>query len=392
MDKRYLNYFLIKGNIYLTIGEIDNAIEAYREVLKVNDKLEQAYINIGCAYINNKKPKEGIPYLEKALKLNPKIASVHSNLGNAFYMIGDKEKALEFLNEAQRLDPSISSALSSKAVAYLDSGKPEQAMLTLIKAIEKDPYNSNAYINLAILFRDKNAQEDAIRWLKRGITILKSKPYKEKKIASALANLGYAYLDIQKYTEMNKCFKDAIEYDEDCLSVAGFYVYSKLFVADWKNIEHYKNLALKKISENKNCCTPFCSFSITDELDIQKKAAIRYSADRLNRVHKGKVYNFKNNYKHKKPRVAYISGDFHDHATMHLMAGLFENQNNENFDYYALSYSNKRDNRPITKRVEKCFKNFHHVAGKSNEEIAELINNLEIDIAVDLKAILTEQE
>ena len=31
-------------------------------------KLEQAYINIGCAYINNKRPKEGIPYLEKAFK------------------------------------------------------------------------------------------------------------------------------------------------------------------------------------------------------------------------------------------------------------------------------------------------------------------------------------
>ena len=133
-------------------------------------------------------------------------------------------------------------------------------MLALIKSIEKDPYNSNAYINLAILFRDKNAHEDAIRWLKRGITILKSQPYKEKRIASALANLGYAHLDIQEYTEMNKCFKEAIKYDEDCLSVAGFYVYSKLFVADWENIDHYKKLALKKIAENKNCVTPFLFF------------------------------------------------------------------------------------------------------------------------------------
>ena len=384
-DKRYLNYFLIKGNIYLTIGEMENAIESYKEVLKVNDKIEQAYINIGCALINNKKPKEGIPYLEQALKLNPKVASIHSNLGNAYYMIGNKEKALEFLNEAQRLDPSISSALSSKAAAYLDSGKPEEAMLTLIKSIEKDPYNSNAYINLAILFRDKNAHEDAIRWLKRGITILKSQPYKEKRIASALANLGYAHLDIQEYTEMNKCFKEAIQYDEDCLSVAGFYVYSKLFVADWENIDHYKRLALKKIAENKNCCTPFCSFSITDELDVQKKSALTYSADRLKRIHKGKVYSYKNNYNHKKPKIAYISGDFHDHATMHLMAGLFENQDNENFEYHAISYTTKRDDRPITKRVEKCFKHFHHVTNKSNEQIAELINNLEIDIAVDLK-------
>ena len=98
----------------------------------------------------------------------------------------------------------------------MDSGKTEEAMLALIKSIQKDPYNSNAYINLAILFRDKNANEDAIKWLKRGITILKSQPYKEKRIASALANLGYAYLDIQEYTEMNKCFKEAIKYDENC--------------------------------------------------------------------------------------------------------------------------------------------------------------------------------
>ena len=28
---------------------------------------------------------------------------------------------------------------------------------------------------------------------------------------------------------------------------------------------------------------------------------------------------------------------------MHLMAGLFENQNNENFEYHAISYTTKRD-------------------------------------------------
>ena len=47
--------------------------------------------------LNNKKPKEGIPYLEKALKLKPKVASIHANLGNAYYMLGDKEKALSYL-------------------------------------------------------------------------------------------------------------------------------------------------------------------------------------------------------------------------------------------------------------------------------------------------------
>ena len=134
---------------------------------------------------------------------------------------------------------------------------------------------------------------------KRGITILKSQPYKDKKLASALANLGYTYLDLEKYTDMKDCFEQALKYDENCPAVAGFLVYAKLFVGDWKNLAHHKKLTLKKISENKNSCTPFCSFSVTDELEAQKKVAINYAKSRAEKVHKGKVYNYNNNYSHK---------------------------------------------------------------------------------------------
>ena len=384
-DKTYIDYLVIKGNIYFSIGELENSINIYKDVLEINEKSELAYINIGNAYVNLSKPKEGINYLKKAIKLNPKIASAYTLLGNAYYMLGNKEKALAYFDEAEKLDPSLSGALSSKAAAYMDSGNSEEAISALIKAIQKDPYNSNAYVNLGVLLRDKRLPEEAGKWLKRGITILKSQPYKDKKLASALANLGYTYLDLEKYTDMKDCFEQALKYDENCPAVAGFLVYAKLFVGDWKNLAHHKKLTLKKISENKNSCTPFCSFSVTDELEAQKKVAINYAKSRAEKVHKGKVYNYNNNYNHIIPRIAYISNDFHDHATMHLMAGLFENQNNENFDYHAISYTKKGDANPITKRVEKAIKNFHHVNEFSDEQIAELINQLEIDIAVDLK-------
>ena len=51
-----------------------------KKVLQIDDKIEQAYINIGNAYVNIKKPKEGIPYLREAKSLNPGIASIHTNL------------------------------------------------------------------------------------------------------------------------------------------------------------------------------------------------------------------------------------------------------------------------------------------------------------------------
>ena len=39
---------------------------------------------------------------------------------------------------------------------------------------------------------------------------------------------------------MKECFVQAIKYNEDHLAVAGFYCYSKLFVADWNDIDKYK--------------------------------------------------------------------------------------------------------------------------------------------------------
>ena len=73
---------------------------------------------------------------------------------------------------------------------------------------------------------------------------------------------------------------------------------------------------------------------------------------------------------------------------MHLMAGVFENQSSEKFDYYAFSYSRGSDNTEISKRVKKCFKRFEYVAEKSDEEIEYLLAKEEIDIAVDLGVYL----
>ena len=67
------------------------------------------------------------------------------------------------------------------------------------------------------------------------------------------------------------------------------------------------------------------------------------------------------------------------------MTGLFENQNNNKFDYYAFSYGNKNDNTPISLRAKKAFPKFYNVQNYSNEQIAKFIKDLEIDIAIDLK-------
>ena len=70
---------------------------------------------------------------------------------------------------------------------------------------------------------------------------------------------------------MKNCFEEALKYDEDSLGVAGFYTYSKLFVADWNNLEHYKNLTLLILLN-------FIIFSISyaqDFISIKSKSNLR---------------------------------------------------------------------------------------------------------------------
>ena len=385
-DNRYIELLLIKGNVLSGLEDFKAAESLYKEAISLNDSIDQPYIKLGNALLNSDKAGEAIPYLERAIEINPNFALTYTYLGNAYYMLGNKEKSLNYFKKAQELDPQTSSvALSTQAMAQLESGNHGSAILSLIESIKKDPYNPNAYINLSVFFRDKNKPKEAISWLKKGIVILKSQPYKDKKLATCYTNLGYCYLDIDKYKDMKEAMENALKHDISHQSVAGYLCYSKLFTADWSKLKYYKNLTISMINENKNVSSPFCTFSISDDPELQKKVAINYSKMRMNNTFIGKKYSFENNKNHKKPRVAYLSNDFHDHATMQLMAGFFENHNNKDFDYYAISYDTTPDSNDISKRVEKAFKNFYYVPEKSNEQIAELIHKLEIDIVVDLK-------
>jgi predicted O-linked N-acetylglucosamine transferase (SPINDLY family) len=83
-------------------------------------------------------------------------------------------------------------------------------------------------------------------------------------------------------------------------------------------------------------------------------------------------------------RVAYLSADFYDHATTCLIAGLFEEHDRARFAITALSYGPQRDDL-MQRRVRAACERFIDVRAQSDEQIAALLRELEIDIVVDLK-------
>ena len=67
-------------------------------------------------------------------------------------------------------------------------------------------------------------------------------------------------------------------------------------------------------------------------------------------------------YRHDRIRVAYLSADFHEHATAHLIAELFEVHDAARFELTAVSFG-PETNDPMRERLRRAFPRFVDVRG-----------------------------
>jgi predicted O-linked N-acetylglucosamine transferase (SPINDLY family) len=83
-------------------------------------------------------------------------------------------------------------------------------------------------------------------------------------------------------------------------------------------------------------------------------------------------------------RLGYFSADFHDHATMHLMAGLLREHDRARFEIHAYSYGRTpggAQREALLGRVD----HFADVADLSDRAVVELARGHGLDLAIDLK-------
>jgi protein O-GlcNAc transferase len=83
-------------------------------------------------------------------------------------------------------------------------------------------------------------------------------------------------------------------------------------------------------------------------------------------------------------RIGYFSAEFRDHATMYLMARLFELHDRDRFVIHAYSYTSA-DNDTMRSRIMESVDEFHDVHHLTDSDVAKLCRSHGIDIAIDLK-------
>ncbi|HSS13289.1 MAG TPA: hypothetical protein VLL04_05330, partial [Rhizomicrobium sp.] len=135
------------------------------------------------------------------------------------------------------------------------------------------------------------------------------------------------------------------------------------------------------VLEGKTVIQPFVVMGYHDDNALQLRASENYvrqaGPGTLPRLWSGERYG------HDRIRVAYLSADFHQHVTAALTAEMFECHDRTRFEITAISFG-PDDGSAMRQRLVKAFDRFHDARQQSDREVAELLRQWEIDIAIDL--------
>jgi tetratricopeptide (TPR) repeat protein len=109
-DAGYYNHL---GISYSKSGKIQEAIEMYKQAIRINPTSPTAYYNIGIVYSKSGKYQEAREMYKQAIKIDPDYTKAHYNLGLIYLLEEDRRSALDECEILKELDKEKANKLFS---------------------------------------------------------------------------------------------------------------------------------------------------------------------------------------------------------------------------------------------------------------------------------------
>jgi len=356
--------------------KIDQAKTLLEKVLKIDSNNFDALHILGVILIINNQFDQGISYFKKAISINSQNAFVYFNYGKALSDMENYVDALTQYEESLKINPNNVEALLNKAIVLNFLRKHDEAIKICVDIIKFNSKNFYVWYNLGIFYDDIENHKKAIESYDQAILL---KP----DFVFAYYNKGNSLMLLKNFKDSLINFKKAFDLDPNINFLLGNLIFVKLLLCDWSFLNHFLDECSKRVSASEPVITPFQMILTYDNPELQKICTKIYTKEKLKRE------NFKYPIEIKKKeriKIGYFSADFHNHATCHLMAELFEEHDKNKFDIFGFSFGPKT-NDEMQKRVIAAFKEFFDVRFYGDAEIIKLSKKIGIDIAVDLQGL-----
>jgi Flp pilus assembly protein TadD len=156
-------------------GNLEEAIEHYRQALQIDPAYVEAYNNLGSALFVRGEVKEAITNYRHALQVDPAHAKAHYNLAVVLANQGDLEEAIGHLRQALQIDPGYVKAHYTLGVALAGQGNLEEAISHFRQVLRIDPDSAEAHQGLAQALARQGKRDEAVQHYEQAVWILRSR-------------------------------------------------------------------------------------------------------------------------------------------------------------------------------------------------------------------------
>jgi predicted O-linked N-acetylglucosamine transferase (SPINDLY family) len=312
-----------------------------REVLAADASHFDALHLLGTLVVQTGRPQEGAELLAKALAIRPNDAEIHTTRGVALRDCGRYAEAIASYERAISLAPDYAEAHANRGVALRILERNDEALQSYDRAIALKPDLVHAHVNRAMVLVELKRHAEALESYRRALQIFPDYPY-----------------------------------------LHGSWLHTKMQICDWSRIESQFVRLAGRIERGERAATPWHILATPCSAALQRRAAEIVVRDRYPLA--PAAPDAERYPTHERIRIGYFSADFHEHATAHLIAELFERHDRAKFELTAYSFGPATET-PMRRRLVAAFDHFVDVRDRAEKDVALLAVARETDIAVDLK-------
>jgi tetratricopeptide (TPR) repeat protein len=205
-DDKNAVYYASLGDIYFMLQRLSEAETEFKNAIDLAPENDSYHYRLAGVYYDQGKFDSAIKEYERALAINDENPTYHSGLGDAYRQMGMLDKAAEVYEQAIRLDQSNASYRARLADIYYRQGKQEDALRKYLEAIRLDEENYMYHYGLAQVYYARDEPQEAIQSYLAAIE-------RNPEYGEAYCGLGQAY-------QKSKQPQDAIDAFKQCRAVS----------------------------------------------------------------------------------------------------------------------------------------------------------------------------
>ena len=371
--------WLARGNILFHLKRYQEALDAYQRSLALKAGLPEAWLGRGNALNELKRYEDALAAYDKALASNPGFAGAWVGRGNAFNGLKRYDDALAAYDKALAVAPNLPEASLGRGNLLVSLNRLDEAAAAFDWALALVPDFPEAWLGRGNVHFALNRYDDALGAYDRASLLA-------PELAEAQLGRGNVFSVMKHHREAADAYTAVLQITPQHPFTKGMLLHQKMLSCEWSSLDALIREIEQEIMEGKQSVEPFGWQGAAKSPKSLQLCAKAYNRERYPAPQTSQPQWVT---PHEKIRVGYLSGEFREQATSHLIVGLLEQHDTSRFEIYGFD-NGWDDQSKIRARISAALPRLINIRRLSSAAALAAICEHEIDILVNLNGYFGE--